>query len=322
VINFLYCFDENYNFQAFSSIISLLDCVDEKINIFVIHRIEKDKNFFPSKILNHKNLNTLLIKKFDKKIKNYPNLFDAHVSEATYYRLFCSDYLPEIETIFYIDADIICVSNPITLIKEDTKNLLNSNFIISSKTELTRSELNIEVFDRLELNGDNYFNAGVMNINLTKWKNLDYDYENLLKKMSHKLNYWDQDLLNYLFDSKYSELDQRLNTVVDFSYYEYLKNVPSIDSVIEGKNFIHFAGSHKPWSVNGIMVQLSEIYQKEFRKISKNHYHIVHKIRSYSIYIFFNNIKNLKFFKIKHKIRFLIELTKSLLEINIKINES
>ena len=67
------------------------------------------------------------------------------------------------------------------------------------------------------------------------------------------------------------------------------------------------------------MVQLSEIYQKEFRKISKNHYHIVHKIRSYSIYVFFKNIKNLKFFKIKHKILFLIELTKSLLEINIKI---
>ena len=36
---------------------------------------------------------------------------------------------------------------------------------------------------------------------------INYDYENLFKKMSHKLNYWDQDLLNFLFDSNYSELD-------------------------------------------------------------------------------------------------------------------
>ena len=319
MINFLYCFDGNYNFQAFSSIISLLDCVDEKINIYVIHQVEKNKSFFPDKILDHKNLNILNVKRFDKTIENYPNLFDAHVSEATYYRLFCSDYLPDIETIFYIDSDIICVNNPIKLIKEDTKKLLKSNFTFSSKTEVIRSESDMEVFNRLELTGDNYFNAGVMNINLTKWKNLDYDYEQLFRDIGHKLNYWDQDLLNYLFDSKYFELDKRLNTVIDFSYYEYVKRVPSIESIVEGKNFIHFAGSHKPWSVSGIMVQLSDIYQKEFRKISKNHFHIVHKIRSYSLYVFFNNLRNLKFFKIKYRLRFLIELLKSMLEIKIKI---
>ena len=36
-INFLYCFDSNYNIQAFTSIISLLKNTSRKINIYVIH---------------------------------------------------------------------------------------------------------------------------------------------------------------------------------------------------------------------------------------------------------------------------------------------
>ena len=37
MLNILYCFDENYNKQAGSSISSLADNVDEKINIFIVH---------------------------------------------------------------------------------------------------------------------------------------------------------------------------------------------------------------------------------------------------------------------------------------------
>ena len=40
-LNFLYCFDENYDKQAFASMISYLDKVSESINIFVIHNTDK-----------------------------------------------------------------------------------------------------------------------------------------------------------------------------------------------------------------------------------------------------------------------------------------
>ena len=41
--NILYCFDNNYNYQALNSITSLLKHTDEKLNIFIIH--EHPKNF-------------------------------------------------------------------------------------------------------------------------------------------------------------------------------------------------------------------------------------------------------------------------------------
>jgi len=318
VINFLYCFDENYNYQAFSSIISLLDNIDENINIYVIHKVEEGINFFPKKILNHKNLNILEVYKFKNDTSKYPNLNNAHVSEATYYRLFCEEYLPEMESVFYIDADIICVNNPLNLISENTRELLKSKFVISAKTEVYRSSNNDEVFDRLELQSKNYFNAGVMNINLKKWKRLNYDYYNLFEKVGHKLNYWDQDLLNYLFDGDFFEMNPKLNKVVDFSHYEFVKNLPPNEVIISTNLFLHFAGSHKPWSVNGIMVKISDIYQKEFRKISKSHFHITHKIRSYSLYVLYRNIFNGKFFKLRNKFLFITDLIKSLLKVKIK----
>ena len=41
MLNFLYCFDENYNVQGFLSMYSLLEKVDIKIQIYLIHKSQK-----------------------------------------------------------------------------------------------------------------------------------------------------------------------------------------------------------------------------------------------------------------------------------------
>ena len=319
MINFLYCFDQNYNFQAFSSIISLLDKVDEKIHIFIIHKTEKSKDFMPTKILEHKNLGRADVYLFDRKNSNFPNLLNSHVSEATYYRLFCQNYIPHsIKTLFYIDADIICVKNPLPEIRSDTQRLIKSKKIISVKTEVVKSPKSTEVFERLSMINSKYFNAGVMNINYKEWVNLNIDFSNKLIELNSKLQFWDQDLLNNIFDGDYQELDERLNKVIDLAYYEYEKNDIDLKSTIGNNIFIHFAGSHKPWSVNGIMCNLSEIYHNEFRKITNSTYHVTHKIRSLSIYNLIKNILNFKFFRLKFKIKFIFNLMASLFKVKIQ----
>ena len=321
--NYLYCFDENYNFQAFSSIISLLDKVSKKINIYVIHKNENSDDFFPRIIKEHVKLNNLIVYKFDKDIVNFPNLYDAHVSEATYYRLFCTEYLPNnLETILYIDADIICVNDPTKYIESNTLNLIDNKYVISAKTEVLKTSSTEVDFDRLDMESSKYFNAGVMNMKLSHWKNLEFNLNQMFEEFHEKLNFWDQDLLNNIFDGNYLELDKRLNHVLDFSFLEYIKEKQDTNEIITDNMFIHFAGSHKPWSVNGIMCNLSEIYQKEFRKISTNNFHITHKIRSYSLLVFYRNLINLKFFRIEKKGMFLFDLIKSLLKIKIRKNEN
>ena len=114
MINFLYCFDSNYNKQAFCSMTSLLNHSSEKINIYIIHKDEVDVNFLPPQVLDANSLNKIKVKKYDKKISNFPNIKNSHVSEATYYRLFVDDYFNnEFDDFVYLDADIICVNDPI-----------------------------------------------------------------------------------------------------------------------------------------------------------------------------------------------------------------
>ena len=100
MLNFLYCFDENYNQMGFTSIISLLDSINQKININIIHKYEKNNQFVPKIIINHKNLNSLNVFPFDRSFDYFPNVEKSHISEATYYRLFLEDYIKKDD--FYI----------------------------------------------------------------------------------------------------------------------------------------------------------------------------------------------------------------------------
>ena len=58
MLNFVYCFDENYNSQALTSINSLTHHATEKINLFIIH---ENPETFNDSIINKENLECLNI---------------------------------------------------------------------------------------------------------------------------------------------------------------------------------------------------------------------------------------------------------------------
>ncbi len=314
MIEILYCFDENYNIQGFSSIFSLLNKSSKKLNINLIHKTINDVNFIPKKILNHINLNNIKVYKFKNNGYKFPNINGTHVSEATYYRLFIDDYLPNsIEQIVYMDADIICVNDPIYEIETEIKKLKTSDKVISCKTELYFNE-NSEVFNRLQMRSNEYFNAGLMIIDFKKWKdqNIKSNLIDLLQKEFKNLKYWDQDLLNCYFDGKYLEIDEKFNKVVDLATYGYLNFYISNKDFKNNAIFVHYAGSHKPWNINGILCNLSEIYQQSFRDLFKSKYHITHKMKRLSIYYLLRSFIDLSFFKSKYPIQLLYCFIQSL----------
>ena len=68
------------------------------------------------------------------------------------------------------------------------------------------------------------------------------------------LIFWDQDLLNIYLDSNYFGNTQSLN----YNYVEIdsLKNKDII--------FLHYTGKDKPWDVQNVMKQFSNIYQERY----------------------------------------------------------
>tara|TARA_Y100000992_G_C21257857_1_gene489545 strand:+ start:486 stop:1442 length:957 start_codon:yes stop_codon:yes gene_type:complete len=301
VLNFLYCFDSNYNIQATLSIYSLLEKVDKKINIFVIHKENSFLDILNKKVTNHKNLNTIEVFKFREKNIKFPNLKNNHISEATYYRLFISQYLPkEIKYITYLDADIICTDNPSKEILNIQQKLDDKNFV-GVKTEIRRKKGTEQLFENLDMQNDIYFNAGVMIIDLELWKkkNVEKIAQKKMMALEGKIQFWDQDILNSILDGNFYEINPRLNYIISLNsnnenqIYNYKKintvNIPM---------FIHYAGSSKPWSLEGIFSPNSKYYQKYYQKIFNQKYHLVIKWKSFAIKLLFKKISDKSIYKI------------------------
>lgn len=307
-INLLYCFDKNYNYQAFSSIISFLDHSDSELNIYIIHQNLNDLENIPENILSHKNLKTIEKYQFGEYTSLFPNLENAHISEATYYRLFISSILPKtVKNLLYIDCDVICVNTPNKIIHDTFKDLNASNFIISAKTEFDKKNSVEEVFNRLKLKSQHYFNAGVMFIDLVKWnqKEIQVLSTDIIENSKLKFTYWDQDILNIIFDGNYFHLTEALNYKVSLSKNDHHLDTSNI-------YFLHFQGSNKPWSVEGVLSTNSYFYQSNFKKLNIDNYHIVHKWKKYSLSVFFQNLTPLIKNKNINLFRYTITLLKSL----------
>ena len=71
-LNFVYCFDDNFNYQALTSIRSLLDKISKKANIFIIHKNIDSFNQISNLISEHDNLSSLHSYQFDSSKVNLP----------------------------------------------------------------------------------------------------------------------------------------------------------------------------------------------------------------------------------------------------------
>ena len=64
ILNFLYCFDANYNLQARNSIISLLDKSLKEVSIFIVHQNPTSFEEIKKEIAEHRNLHKIEVYEF------------------------------------------------------------------------------------------------------------------------------------------------------------------------------------------------------------------------------------------------------------------
>ena len=317
MLNFLYCFDSNYNIQTIVSIYSLLKSVSEKINIFIIHQSEETPEFLPKKILESENLNNIYVYKFNKSDLKFYNLIDAHVTEATFYRLFLLKYIPEnIKNIIYLDGDVYCISDPLEQIKKEFQNLNSSGLEAGFSEETNRNDVNQTSFKRLKLTGNSYFNAGVMLMDVEKAKKNNFSKKvlDILSQIKEDAIFWDQDILNKYYDDKFLKITENLNYKVNYfekNYTEILKQ--------NNISLVHYSGKFKPWHVRGVAHSSSFIFQDMFNEVYDKKYYISNSRKIIAIKDFFKILINLKLEFIKSPFFFLIGIFRFLLNKNKNI---
>lgn len=167
-----------------------------------------------------------------------------HFSLATYYRVLIPKELP-VGKALYLDVDIVVNGSIGQLYSTD----LGDGFLAAVQ------EPNFDRHEELEMSkGAKYFNAGMMLINLDRWRNerLTERVIELVKRKPEAMMFSDQCGINSIVNGRWKEVDPRFNLVHSYAGEDisgYTGMFP--DNVLENARkrpvIIHFSGGSKPW---------------------------------------------------------------------------
>ncbi len=238
ILNIFFVVDKNYIVPFTVTLTSVLENnKDLKIDVFVIHEFEPDKflvktfEFFKMKY----NLKINFIKIEDIWFKNF--FISDHISKTVYFKFLLAEMLPkEIEHGLYLDCDIIVTGSLKKLNDFDFKSVAGNSEISLYAVPDPRAEREVQRIGSMGVKIRNYFNTGVMLLNLKKFR-VGASFEKMLliaEKYNETLAYWDQDLFNILYKDDYQILEETFNKDASVKY----DLLPVV---------IHYMGISKPW---------------------------------------------------------------------------
>lgn len=180
--------------------------------------------------------------------------YQKYLTKETYYRISIPDLLKkDIQKVIYLDCDMI-VKADITRLWDKKLDVYYLGAVEDHWAKKTRNS------DLLIPADSKYFNAGMLVINLKKWreaqiKNKIIDY---IQKHAAKIKFYSQDPMNAVLHDKWLQLNVKWNYQTEYLKYPELKGIrPAI---------IHYTGGHKPWKAESSDGNLSEEYMKYRKK--------------------------------------------------------
>ncbi|RAH38238.1 glycosyltransferase family 8 protein [Halomonas sp. SL1] len=165
---------------------------------------------------------------------------------AALLRLLMHRYLPEdCERVIYLDCDTLVLGS-----LEDLWNLPLAGDVAAAAMDLCNPSSK-----NTRRDPDNYFNSGVMLVNLVAWRNGRVAEQALafLEQNGEGLRYPDQDALNQVLDGKWRRLSADWNfqptayAAVEKRYAHLIQYLPDLEAAIRYPRIVHFIGAVKPW---------------------------------------------------------------------------
>lgn len=183
--------------------------------------------------------------------KYFENLPEgSYISRATYLRLLLPQALPkEIDQVLYLDSDVIVLGS----LRYFENNPLRNDIACGAALDI--NGMSIKHHNRLDLDTPvMYFNAGVIQINLTYWRENDI-CSKTIEGIAKHVNWWfmDQDAINVILEGKITRFPYSYNLQInhylcppdqqelDIRYHKELLDA------MESPVIIHYASYRKPW---------------------------------------------------------------------------
>lgn len=231
-INIGYGIDNNYARCCATSITSF--CLNNPTKNFNFHIMAKDLSTTNKKQFEQlAQLYSINIYIYEINIDTLAKLpTQTHLPIATYFRFILPLILDNVDKLFYIDADIICLQNA-----DDLFSINLKDNIIGAVPDLPW--MNTKRNKALNLQNHIYFNAGMLIINITKWNKFN-TFEKVLQAIQlepQKFRYLDQDALNLILTKHIEYIDKKFNCID-------LNTINHQDIIL-----LHFAAHPKPWNI-------------------------------------------------------------------------
>lgn len=173
-----------------------------------------------------------------------------HGNTTTYGRLYLSELLPECDFVLYLDCDLV-----INYDVEAIFNIKTDKLLIADGVGVRKYTLDVPLFKaaNVDLDGQ-YFNAGVLGINLKRWRELNALQLcfNAMEQFPNMFVAADQSVLNCTFHNDFYCAGDDINYPV-YPITPYYAVPP--------KKIVHFVGSPKPWDFGGSLHPNHHLWQ-------------------------------------------------------------
>ncbi len=275
-INVVYAVNESFLKYTYLSLFSILNHLwkNNTLWCYIITPVKNNKYITKMKNLPKQFIN-LKIQIINIDNEDFKNISVSkltttwHIDYSTYYR-FSIDRIEWINKIIYIDADTIINGDISSLFKEDLEDK-----IVGVCSDMPKEYMGTHIKE-LKLKKKQYFNAGMLLINLDKWKQFDVSKKclSLLSKRVFKFN--DQDVLNIVLQDQCKWLPWKYNMQTDYfiddeQFYEIGFDKSYYKNAIINPVIIHFTWwITKPWNIFSWHPYRNKYYDTLFLANKKN----------------------------------------------------
>ncbi|HIE0706998.1 glycosyl transferase [Serratia marcescens] len=161
-------------------------------------------------------------------------------SKAIYYRLLAPYLLQDKATVLYLDADMVCLNAFTDFYNSRTSSEEIAHVVSEGEKQAPALAANIGLPP-----GTNYFNSGMLLINVQRWlqEKISAQVLSVLESRGHTFKYMDQDALNIVLAGHVKFVEKKYNSIFMLGHTERdYQLMPPSDTV-----FLHYAGADKPW---------------------------------------------------------------------------
>lgn len=175
--------------------------------------------------------------------------WNRHITKSALYKFGLAEYLDNEDKILYIDGD--------TIINNSLRDLYNTDLednYVAAVNDMGR--IVPQMAREINLKDENYFNSGVMLLNLKKMRQ-DKVFEKLIDyRVNTKSKFVDQDAFNYVMQDSRIILPCKYNFLIkateEFDFDELCEKYfddyyCSFSYLIKEQIVLHYAGPNKPW---------------------------------------------------------------------------